>query len=489
MTSLSSAYTLGKLWVFRSTTRMTKDLMLAMQARPTEQIMVFPVGPLKNVIVTHPEAFRTVITQPGIFAKAGNQPGSEGPRRQLVGSLWTTPNPAGGCPIRHDIIAVNGKQATRQRRVLNPAFANAALNNQIPLLRQLATAVADSWQARGQGGAVLDARKDLSNYALDVLGCVLGMSFNAGQCQETEEVRAYKCLMGEGLSIKYSVLPFLERLSFLPRNRRVSAAIAHMRSLFERSIARRREAWASDPVPPTDMLGMLLELGSEAPGLTEEELVPNLWTLFIAGHDTTAMALAWLVHVMTRYPEAQALARAEALATLERSGGVLTTDNLSQDALPYISNVINETLRLYPPAFHMMSRSATQDTELGGYLIPKDTLISLGISAINRHPDSFEDPDVFRPDRWNQKISKFHSVPFSVGPRNCVGDRLSILEQKIMLVTLLSRFELLPADDRATPPRDERVADLSFTDESIPLVFCGPKAVPFRLRELDDGAH
>jgi cytochrome P450 len=282
----------------------------------------------------------------------------------------------------------------------------------------------------------------------------------------------------------------------LRRNQRLQASVQHMRTVLQTAVDQRLERWREDVrvgrrpsfEQPRDLLDMILPppLGpADADGptghtLEPPQLLPNLWLFFLAGHDTTAISLAWTLHLLSKYPEAQAKAREEAVRVLGR-GGTPTAEQLEQ--LPYISNVVNESLRLYPPVHNIPTRYAAEDTTLDGHSIPKGTLISIGIGAINRHPALWDEPHRFRPERFDERPKGFSFLPFSAGPRRCLGDRFSLMEQKTLLSMLLTRFELSPA--KAIPhDADERLGAAGFSGESIPLTFTQPADVRLRLRTL-----
>merc|ERR1712070_961308 len=153
------------------------------------------------------------------------------------------------------------------------------------------------------------------------------------------------------------------------------------------------------------------------------------------------------------------------------------------EQVPYISAVISEGLRLRPPVYNLMTREAARDTELDGYHIPKGTGISIHIGTVNRHPDAYDRPDEFLPERFMAKKQKgakgprvFNNLPFSAGPRRCLGDKFSLMEQKTLLMKLLSTCEVLPADGAS--------GEVEYATDAIPLLFLQPKEVRVKVRPL-----
>ena len=154
-----------------------------------------------------------------------------------------------------------------------------------------------------------------------------------------------------------------------------------------------------------------------------------------------------------------------------------------------VGAVINEALRLYPPVHTLLTRHADTDTHLvGGFHVPAGTKVSLGIHGVNRHPSAWAKPHVFDPERFmgdKKPSSSRNFLSFSAGPRRCLGDRFSLLEQQVFLQKLLTRFELLPDAPGGGPAaQDEKVHRIARSAESMPLLFNQPLAVQVRVKRL-----
>jgi len=265
-----------------------------------------------------------------------------------------------------------------------------------------------------------------------------------------------------------------------------------MRAVLQKAVDERSSQWEADLQAgaqpsyqnPTDLLDMILpHRAKSGTSLTADDLLPNLWLFFLAGHDTTAISLAWTLHLLARYPEVQEKARQEALRLVGESG-VPAAHHLSEAS--YISMVINESLRLYPPVHTIPTRYSCADTELDGYLIPKGSMISLGISAICRHPDTWTNPDLFNPDRFKSKHSGFDFLPFSAGKRRCLGDKFSLMEQKTFLIMLLTQFRVKPYTTQQpnNHQTNERIGHTDFSGDSVPLTFTQPERVDITVERL-----
>ncbi|MEC9071226.1 MAG: cytochrome P450, partial [Myxococcota bacterium] len=220
-----------------------------------------------------------------------------------------------------------------------------------------------------------------------------------------------------------------------------------------------------------DLLAMLIEARDEETGeaLTEQNLVDGVLTMLIAGHETTANALAWTWQLLGDNPEAEAKVRAEVDEVLE--GRLATLEDLPR--LTYTTMVIHEALRLRPPGW-FFGRTAEADDELGGFPIPAGWLVIMSPYATHRHPEFWPEPERFLPERHSPEATEarrpFAYFPFSGGPRNCIGSNFAMMEMQLVVATLIQRVQLEPA---WTGPIGEE-----------PLVTLRPEGgVPMRIRK------
>ncbi|RUS15912.1 cytochrome P450 [Jimgerdemannia flammicorona] len=236
-----------------------------------------------------------------------------------------------------------------------------------------------------------------------------------------------------------------------------------------------------------DLLGVLIKMNQEEDGLSDKELQAQIMTFLAAGilttlfcslrHDTTSAALAWALWLLAQNPEAQKKLREEVTPMFKDALNNKTPPSYDDiDALKYLNAVCKEELRLIPPGpmlshinvalrpsaipekhiqprylstvptAHATSRQATKDTELGGYYIPKGTILIIAPTVIHRLPRIWgEDVLEFRPERWFEKpamdVGPYEYLPFSVGPRHCIGYKLALMEMKVILGILITRFE------------------------------------------------
>ncbi len=192
-----------------------------------------------------------------------------------------------------------------------------------------------------------------------------------------------------------------------------------------------------------DLLSMLLMAVDEQDGgqMTHKQVKDEAMTLFVAGHETTANALAWTFYLLGQHPEVEQKLAAEINATLE--GRQPTLADLPK--MPYLEMVVKESMRLYPPAW-TVSREAQADFEVGGYTIPKGSIIMMSMYVVHHDGRYWDQPEAFLPERFaagnEENIPKYAYFPFGGGPRICIGNQFAMMEAQLVLATILQRYRL-----------------------------------------------
>jgi cytochrome P450 len=191
-----------------------------------------------------------------------------------------------------------------------------------------------------------------------------------------------------------------------------------------------------------DLLSMLLAAQDEdGSHMTDQQLRDEAMTLFLAGHETTALTMSWTWYLLAQNPEVESKLQAE----LETVLGGRTPAIADLPALKYADQIIKEAMRLYPPAY-AMGRQALQEFQLGGYRIPAKAQIFFFQYVTHRDPRYFSDPEQFKPERWTEEFVKqlprYAYFPFGGGPRLCIGNSFAMMETVLMLTTIAQQFRL-----------------------------------------------
>ncbi|CAG9771677.1 unnamed protein product [Ceutorhynchus assimilis] len=193
-------------------------------------------------------------------------------------------------------------------------------------------------------------------------------------------------------------------------------------------------------------LDLMLKSTIDGQPLTQEEIREEVDTFMFAGHDTTSWAIAVALYLLSNHPEVQKKVREEQREIFGKKRDRTVTYQDLQN-MKYLEVVIKETLRLYP-SLAMIGRLATDDINFKGNIIPKNTLMTLFIFGINRDPDYYENPEEFKPERFLDSTGKhpYAYIPFSAGPRNCIGQKFALLEVKSTISGIIRNFELHPTN-------------------------------------------
>jgi cytochrome P450 len=329
----------------------------------------------------------------------------------------------------------------RQRRISQPAFHGESVQRFGPIIERLAAECATDWEVAARAGTTVDASADMMKVTLRIVAATLFGDDLAGDAEEINRVfpEILACL-----SVRVSS-PMRAPL-WMPtaNNRRLQPALAALDAIVTRLIATKRRRLAGSAMHGAshrDLLTILMLARDEETGevMSDSQLRDEVMTLLIAGHETTANALSWLWVLLDRHPDEQERLRAELLAaTAGRAPGVADLPKL-----PRLKAVISETLRLYPPVW-MFDRRALGPDDLAGTRVRKGDLVIFCPYAIHRLPQLWRDPEAFRPERFQagheEQRNKFAYLPFSAGPRTCIGNSFAMMESQIIVGTLLSRF-------------------------------------------------
>ncbi len=236
-----------------------------------------------------------------------------------------------------------------------------------------------------------------------------------------------------------------------PGNLRLRGAVRRLDAIIYGFIRQRRQ----NPTDHGDLLSLLLQAQDVDDGqrMTDRQLRDEAMTLFLAGHETTALVLSWTWYLLAQNPDAEAELYAEIDQVLP--GRLPVFEDVAK--MRYTEAVLLEAMRLYPPAY-TIGREALAACEIGGYRVRKGTTVLMSQWVVQRDPRFFEEPEAFRPQRWlgpaAKKIPKFAYFPFGGGPRQCIGNTFALMEMALVLATLVPRYRfcLQPGAEVAALP-------------------------------------
>lgn len=335
----------------------------------------------------------------------------------------------------------------RQRRLMQPAFHRERLSALITIMAQETQGVVQQWNSRiPHEKATIDIASEMMRLTLRVASrALLGTEVDG---QEEIVERAMRIILETGIHrIPRPYLDYVPTVGKFKFNRAMKA----MDSIIAEVIAE-RHARKQDPAPP-DLLSMLMEAKDEDTGemMNDRQLRDEVMTMFVAGHETTANALAWTFYVLDRHPEVESRLREEVSSVL----GSRLPQFTDIPKLTYTLNVVKESMRLYPPVW-MVSRLSVAPDEIGGFFIPKGSTMMISPYITHRHPGFWKDPLLFNPDRFSTEdvsnLPRFAYFPFGGGPRQCIGNSFALMEAQIVLSTIIQNFRLrLPKEKTVEP--------------------------------------
>lgn len=247
----------------------------------------------------------------------------------------------------------------------------------------------------------------------------------------------------------------------LPSGRRFKELCNYVHDFADSIIASRKQALLKDPEQlkkrRLDFLDILLTARDEHDmGLTDMEIRAEVDTFLFEGHDTTASALSWAIYCLAKYPKEQQKVYEEVTDVLKDK------EYLEWEDLPkvkYLQLFIKEVMRYHSPV-PLISRILTKDTQFGDVMLPEGSVLDVGIVFMNHHPDVWSDHDIFNPERFRDERGDkdpYSYVPFSAGPRNCIGQNFAMNEQKVILSRLVKRFRIKLDEKHEVKPLPEVV--------------------------------
>ena len=364
------------------------------------------------------------------------------------------------------LLTSEGQTHLRQRRTIQPLFHR----QQVQRFAETMVRHASRWREQVGGDATMDMTAEMGGLTLAIVGDTL---FSTDVERDSDEVR--DALTDAVQSFAYAILPGIELIEKLPLP--IFVRVRKARERLDRIILRVIAEHRANPDVPRDLVGMLLEAldpeNPAAPGMSDVQIRDEAMTIFLAGHETTANAMAWTWHLLADAPHVESALHAEIDRVLE--GRLATADDVPK--LEYTRAVVSESMRLYPPAW-TMGRRALEPHAIGNFEIEKDALVLMSQWVVHRDPRWWPEPERFDPERWVKTSSlepgagnrgartsagsplpdpgsrfKYAYFPFGGGTRVCIGESFAWTEAILLLATIAQRWRFVRESQPETEPR------------------------------------
>jgi cytochrome P450 len=344
--------------------------------------------------------------------------------------------------LGNGLLTSEGDFWLRQRRLIQPAFLRERVAGYGPDMVALADKMVASWR----GGETRDIHADMTRLTLEIAAkTMFGVDFTDGAGAAMEGALAD---IADTFRARFYSLFRLPDAVPTPANLRLRRAVRRLDDILFGLIEQRR-----NDVERSDLLSILLRARGEGnERMTDRQLRDEAMTLFLAGHDTTALTLSWGLYLLAQHPEVTERLTTELHDVL--AGRLPTVQDLPR--LRYTDMVVHEVMRLYPAAY-VFGRQAIAACELGGYHLPAGATVLMSQWVMHRDPRFWDAPEKFRPERWAdglaQRLPKFAYFPFGGGPRLCIGNAFALLEAALVLATIVQRFRFTRVPGPEVRPR------------------------------------
>lgn len=339
--------------------------------------------------------------------------------------------------VGNGLVTSEGDFWRRQRRLAQPAFHRQRISSYGDIMVQYGQRMLATWK----DGEQRDLSRDMTRLTLEV---VVKTLFNADVSRDADHIGDILTSLVKPFASQATLKWILDNRLPTREHRRYFNAVSEIDRIVFRIIGERRQSGDDEG----DLLSMMLHAQDEdGTRMSDAQLRDEVMTLFLAGHETTALSLSWSWYLLALHPEAERKFHAE----LDEVLGGRTPEVTDLPNLKYTEMIAKEAMRLYPPAY-AVGREAIEETELGGFHVPKGTQIFAFQWAVHRDPRFFDDPDQFKPERWSNGISeqlpKYAYFPFGGGPRQCIGNYFAMMEIVLLLATIGQRFRFTLVDEK-----------------------------------------
>jgi len=374
-----------------------------------------------NIIVSDPAGAKRVLLD-----NVANYPKTEMERKML------------GAVVGEGLLVSEGDKWKSHRRLMAPSFDFRSIVSYAPAMVSAADQFSDQWAAKG-AGAVVDVAEEMTHLTLQVISETMFSS--DGEMLGELIDRSLTKMMGALDFNVADILPLIGPPRMKRKMDRIHQNFVEMDATMQKLIAARQKVQGA---APRDLLDRLIAArdGEANTQLSNDEVRDEIVIIFLAGHETTALALTYTWYLLSQHPEVEAKMHEELQRVL--GGRNPVHDDLVN--LPYTKMVLEESMRLYPPAPGLSNRAVLEDDEICGVKVPKGANVAVIPWVIHRHRLLWDSPEKFDPERFSPERSqgrhRFAYLPFGGGPRVCIGMALAMAEAQLILATMAQRFRL-----------------------------------------------
>ena len=326
----------------------------------------------------------------------------------------------------------------RQRRLAQPAFHRQRISTYGDVMVEYTERMMNGWS----NGAERDIHRDMMRLTLEI---VVKTLFNADVSADADKVGRVLAQIVKPFASQATLKWIMDNRLPTAAHRRFNQEADEIDAIVYRIIAERRDSGSDQG----DLLSMLLQAHDEdGSQMSDKQLRDEVMTLFLAGHETTALTLSWAWYLLAKNPDSERKFHEE----LQEVLGSRPPNMTDLPRLKYCEMIAKESMRLYPPAFGL-GRESIEECEVGGYRMPAKTQVFMFQWATQRDPRYFSEPAEFRPERWTEEFTnslpKYAYFPFGGGPRFCIGNSFAMMEINLVLATIGQRYRLTLAPDHA----------------------------------------
>lgn len=378
------------------------------------------VGPRSFTVISHPDlAHEVLINQKQIFMR---------PHEFNGGTILTV-------LLGLSVLTTDGDTWLSKRRLMQPIFHRQNIVAMGDKMSDAGQQMLQRWQAKGSG-AQIDLKHEMKLVTLDIINRTM---FSTNVLPEVDKVGNSVDVALEYIQKRTRQFIPLPTSWPTPANNKYNDALSTLDAYLYRIIRERRATTERKG----DLLDMLLEArdADTGEGMNDEQVRNEVATIYGAGHETTALALTWTWYALNQHPEVLPKLQHEVDTVLQ--GRAPTMADLPN--LPYTLAVLEESMRLYPPV-PLTVRKAYKDAELNGFAIPRGSFVAISINNIHRHPDFWEQPEAFMPERFlpenKAKLNRNGYIPFLTGPHLCIGNNFALMEGQLLLAAMAQQVVL-----------------------------------------------